>query len=68
MKRVARITHNGNVVSEAWGWDDWRGQEAPIATMAIIGPVDRIEGIGDSFHIIATNGNSIWADEIRREE
>ena len=64
MKRIATITENGNAqLNFVMGFGNWIEQPT-----AIIGPVHSVELIGDKFLISATNGCSIWADEIRREE
>lgn len=65
MKRIATITENGNaqmdIVSPY-------GVCERIDPTAVIGPIDRVELLSNKFLITATNGCSVWADEIRREE
>ena len=64
MKRVATITENGNawceLVSRAGTMD-----EIPLG---VIGPLDRIDNLGDEFLLTATNGCCMYVDEIRREK
>ena len=65
MKRIATITENGNVYLDA-------EEEYSFGTLpwplGIIGPIDRIEPVANTWLLTATNGCSVWADEIRREE